>query len=227
VNGPELSFELPGGACARFTSRADGSFALAADADERERALNRGRMLALTGAEGLARGRQVHRADVRRVLAPPADGEESPVTEADGQSTALRGVALAVVSADCLPVALAGEGAVAMVHAGWRGLAAGVLEEGVRAIEELDGGGPIAAVIGPGAGKCCYEVGPEVHAAFGDRRGEAWTLDLRGLAHARLSAAGVESIRDVDACTICDSRFYSHRREGSRAGRQAGIAWRS
>jgi YfiH family protein len=227
VSAPELTFELPGGARALFTARADGSFALTADADGHERALNRKRMLALSGAGVLARGRQVHGAEVRRVLAPPAPGDESPATEADGQATALGGVAVVVVSADCLPVALAGGGAVAMVHAGWRGLAAGVLEEGVRAIEELDGGGPVAAVIGPGAGKCCYEVGPEVHAALGDRRGESGKLDLRALAHARLSAAGVESIRDVDACTICDTRFYSHRREGSAAGRQAGIAWLS
>jgi len=55
-----------------------------------------------------------------------------------------------------------------MVHAGWRGLAAGVLEEGVRALRELGGDGDLVAVIGPGAGPCCYEVGEEVHTAFGD-----------------------------------------------------------
>jgi YfiH family protein len=212
-----------------FTGREEGSFALAAGADgDAARALLRGRVLALTGAGELARGHQVHGTDVRRVLARAPSGEEPPAGEADGQATALRGLAVMVVSADCLPVAIAGEHAVAMVHAGWRGLAAGVLEEGVRAVTELDDNGPLTAVVGPAAGACCYEVGPEVHAALGDRRRrKPEPLDLRALAHARLVAAGVNGIRDVDACTICDERFYSHRREGARAGRQAGIAWLS
>jgi YfiH family protein len=132
-----------------------------------------------------------------------------------------------VLTADCLPVALGCSRAVAMLHAGWRGLVAGVLEEGVRAIQDLGGGDEIVAVIGPGAGVCCYEVGPEVHAAFGDAHREGRRIDLRTIAHDRLLAAGVAQVRDVQACTICDRRFFSHRREGARAGRQAGMAWLS
>ncbi len=149
--------------------------------------------------------------------------------DADGHATALRGVGVMVLVADCLPVLLGSEGAVAALHAGWRGLSEGVLEEGVRALRELGGAGEIAAVIGPGAGPCCYEVGEEVHAAFGcrseiDRQGR---IDLPGLARERLEAAGVARIEDVGACTICDARLFSHRREGLAAGRQAGVAWLS
>ena len=113
-----------------------------------------------------------------------------------------------------------------MLHAGWRGLAAGVLEEGVLALRSLGGDEQIAAVIGPGAGACCYEVGAEVHAALTGGRRRA-SIDLRAIARRRLLAAGVSEVRDVDACTICDARFFSHRREGQRAGRQAGVAWLS
>ena len=133
-----------------------------------------------------------------------------------------------VLSADCLPVALGAPSGVAMVHAGWRGLAAGVLEEGVRTLRELVGPQEVVAVIGPGAGVCCYEVGPEVHAALGARTGGARRrIDLRAIARERLLAAGVAEVRDAGPCTICDERFFSHRREGARAGRQAGVAWLS
>src|SRR5205085_422861 len=115
----------------------------------------------------LARGRQIHGATVARVLAAqdsPATasrqtgegGEGRTLGEADGQVTALRGLGLMVLTADCLPVALAGPGAVAVLHAGWRGLAAGILEQGVRALRDLSGDGELQAVIGPGAGPCCY-----------------------------------------------------------------------
>jgi copper oxidase (laccase) domain-containing protein len=106
-----------------------------------------------------------------------------------------------------------------------------VLEEGVLALRDLGGEGEIGAVIGPCAGACCYEVGDEVHAAFGgDHRIESpptRNIDLRAIAHERLLAAGVTKVCDVAACTICDERFFSFRREGERAGRQAGVAWLS
>jgi YfiH family protein len=132
--------------------------------------------------------------------------------------------------ADCLPIALAGHGAVAMLHGGWRGLAGGIVEEGVRAVRELGAEGPLAAAIGPGAGVCCYEVGEEVHEAFAAhgssvRRGA--NLDLKRIARERLARAGVETVHDLGLCTICaePSLLFSHRRDGGITGRQAGIAW--
>jgi YfiH family protein len=181
---------------------------------------------------------------------PPGDSEEQPSVRADGYAVAAPGVAAMAMAADCLPVVLAAQGAVAALHAGWRGLAAGVLEQGVRALRDIGGQGEIVAVVGPCAGPCCYEVGADVHAAFARQRaggaaeaaGGAQDLagarslatppgspgaaiDLRAIAHRRLRAAGVAEVGDVGACTICDERFFSYRREGALAGRQAGLAW--
>jgi polyphenol oxidase len=223
----ELRFELPGGAIALFTDRSHGNFALSPDSPERIAGELRERVLSLAaGTTSLARARQVHRATVTRIESfedlESKDGLGD--LEADGQATSVRGLAVMVVTADCLPVAVAGGGVVAMLHAGWRGLAAGVLEQGVLAVRELAGPGPLSAVIGPGAAACCYEVGPEVHEALSVRR-EGSTIDLPSVARSKLKAAGVQDVRTVGACTICDPRFYSHRREGALAGRQAGIAW--
>jgi YfiH family protein len=173
----------------------------------------------------LAYGRQVHGNTVTRVMGPPAEG--GVPDEADGQATAMAGIAPMVLTADCLPIAVAGDGAAAMLHAGWRGLAGGVITEGVRAVRELGARGPLAAAIGPGAGPCCYEVGEEVHAVFaahGDvRRGR--NLDLKAVAQLELARAGVEHIHDVGLCTICSdpSLFFSHRRDHGITGRQAGV----
>ncbi len=174
----------------------------------------------------LAYGRQVHGTGVRRV----GDGEAETVIDADGQATAAPGIAPMVLTADCLAVAIAGREAVAMVHAGWRGLAEGVLPEGVAAVRELGASGPLSAAIGPGAGPCCYEVGEEVHerfVAYGTdvRRGR--NLDLKAIARLELQRAGVDPIHDAGLCTICadPSLFFSHRRDRGVTGRQAGIAW--
>ncbi len=156
------------------------------------------------------------------------DSASQPAFEADGHAVAAPGLAAMVLTADCIPVALGARGAVAALHAGWRGLAAGVLEEGVRAVRELGGSGDIVAVVGPCAGACCYEVGEEVHAAFAGRSGahrDGRLIDLRAIAHEKLLAAGVAEVLDAKACTICDERFFSHRREEVRAGRQAGLVW--
>jgi YfiH family protein len=158
--------------------------------------------------------------------AESADADERELV-GDGHATVVPALGLMVFAADCLPVALGSPGAVTMLHAGWRGLAGGVLERGVAALEELAGAGEIVAILGPCAGVCCYEVGPEVHAAFGLGAGPTGNLDLRAIARQRLLAAGVSEIVDVTACTICDERFFSHRREGARAGRQGGVAWLS
>jgi copper oxidase (laccase) domain-containing protein len=142
---------------------------------------------------------------------------------------------MAALVADCLPIAVAGGGAAAMLHAGWRGLQGGVIAAGVRAVRELGTGPPggaepeLAAAIGPGAGPCCYEVGDEVHAAFAEypdaRRGD--NLDLKAIARRQLLAAGVSGVHDIELCTLCAPRdlLYSHRRDGGVTGRQAGVAW--
>jgi YfiH family protein len=158
---------------------------------------------------------------------PAPDRGQRPEPDADGQATSARGVGAMVLAADCLPVAITGTGALAMVHAGWRGLAAGVLESGVEAVRELGEGDALAAVLGPCAGSCCYEVGPDVHDALDTGIAGKATIDMHAIARERLLAAGVASVSALQGCTICDERFFSHRREGERAGRQAGVAWLS
>lgn len=198
-------------------------------------ARNRAAVEALVGAP-LAHSRQVHGAEVIKVDPPSKFGlhpwDAGSLPEADGQATAFKGIAPSVLVADCLPVAIAAPGAVAMVHAGWRGLASGVIDNGVRAVRELGASGPLQAAIGPGAGPCCYEVGEEVHAVFGGRfaharRGDK--LDLKLIARSTLEAAGVSAVHDVGLCTMCSdpALFYSHRRDRGHTGRQAGIAWLS
>ena len=120
---------------------------------------------------------------MRRATEPP--GAARPAVEEDGQATALPDAAALVFVADCLPVLLATPTAVAALHGGWRGLAGGIVAEGVAALRELGADGPITAAIGPGARGCCYEVGEEVHAQFagvpGARAGER-NLDLPAIA---------------------------------------------
>jgi YfiH family protein len=133
-----------------------------------------------------------------------------------------------VMTADCLPIAIAGGGAVAILHAGWRGLAAGVIGEGVKAVRELGTAGALAAAIGPGAGPCCYEVGDEVREAFAAHGAEVLrgaNVDLKAIARAQLDTAGVSVVHDVGLCTICSEQFFSHRRDHGVTGRQAGVAW--
>jgi YfiH family protein len=185
----------------------------------------------------MVRGYQVHGTVVGRVHAndtsgagphaAPVGGDDGtqPTFEADGHAVVVPGVAAMVLTADCIPVVLGAEGAVASLHAGWRGLAAGVLEEGVLALREVGGRGDIVAIVGPCAGACCYEVGEEVHAAFGGAHRHGSHIDLRAIAHEQLLSAGVAEVRDVEACTICDDSYFSYRREGARAGRQAAVGW--
>jgi YfiH family protein len=224
-----LEFTLPGTGRALFTDRMAGNMSSVGGIDHEQGARARERLRERIGARMIARGYQVHGTFVRRLRELPEPlppGTRPP--EADGQATTVPGLATMVLAADCLPVALGCEGAVAMVHAGWRGLSAGVLEEGVAALRELGApGAEVIAVIGPGAGPCCYEVGPEVHDALDLPSATKATIDLPQIARRRLIAAGVASVERVDACTICDERFFSHRREGERAGRMAGVAWLS
>jgi YfiH family protein len=151
---------------------------------------------------------------------------------ADGIATTDRGVALAALVADCLPIAIAGEGAATIVHAGWRGLAAGVVPAGVAALRELGAAEPYVAAIGPGAGPCCYETGDDVRAEFAGDFPDAVggrALDLKLIAQRQLREAGVAAVADVGLCTICSdpSLFFSHRRDNGVTGRQAGVVWRT
>ena len=211
-----------------FTDASHGNLSSIGGERAEHGAAARERLRELIGAERLARGYQVHGTTVRIIRSAAQAEAGTPRARADGQATALAGLAPMVLSADCLPVGLAAGSAVAMVHAGWRGLAAGVLERGVLALRELSGADDaLYAAIGPGAGACCYEVGEEVHEAFGQAARRGRNIDLRAIARTRLLAAGARHVADFDACTICDERFFSHRREGERAGRQAGVAWLS
>jgi hypothetical protein len=135
-----------------------------------------------------------------------------------------------LLTADCLPIAIArSEGvrpAVEILHAGWRGLLAGIVAAGVRAL----GSRNLAAAIGPGIGPCCYEVGEEVatpfREAFGEDVARDGKLDLWTSAERALRAAGVDHVDRSDLCTSCHGdRFFSHRRDHGRTGRQGVIAY--
>jgi polyphenol oxidase len=157
-------------------------------------------------------------------------------TPADASFTTSRGIACVVMTADCLPVVFASSSGdrVAVAHAGWRGLCAGVLE---RTIEALDvPAQQLIAWLGPAISGAVYEVGPQVRDAFltHDERDTAafvanrpghWLADLNTLACARLKRAGVTRITASAMCTYSDAqRFYSYRRDGS-TGRMATYAW--
>ncbi|GAC1325466.1 MAG: peptidoglycan editing factor PgeF [Thermoleophilaceae bacterium] len=226
-----IDVALPGGRAA-FTTRAGGVSegpyeslnlgASTADAPLHVRE-NRRRVAAALELGRPATARQVHSARILEWTEPARAGE--PLAEADGHITRTRGLGLMVLAADCLPVALGAPGQVAMLHCGWRGLAAGILERAAARFDEAP-----AAVIGPGIGPCCYEVGPEVLAAFEHLSGvsEGRMLDLKGAARGLLASAGVTAVQDVGLCTSCrGDLFFSHRRDRGTTGRQGGIAWRS
>jgi hypothetical protein len=180
---------------------------------------NRRLLCAEVGAdpERLALNRQIHGTVVRR--ARPGDRRE----RADGLWTDEPGVAMLAMTADCLPIALArtnGERpALAILHVGWRGLAEGVVAQGVAAL-----GGRLAAAIGPAIGPCCYEVGPEVAGHFGAELTTGGRLDLWTAAERSLRSAGVEEVERTDLCTACHPElFFSHRRDRGVTGRQGVI----
>jgi len=162
--------------------------------------------------------------------------EVAPGVEADGAFTDTAGVVLAVLTADCLPVFLCDRrgSRVALLHAGWRGLSAGVIENGVRALDVPAGG--LVAWLGPAIGPESYEVGDEVRDAFvqsdpasvdafrasSPRR---WHADLYALARRRLNALGINAVHGGGWCTFRDrSRFYSFRRD-RQTGRMASLLW--
>jgi polyphenol oxidase len=176
--------------------------------------------------EGVVMGRQVHGAELREHVERQeprvyADVVKSP-DEVDAHATADPELTPLVMVADCLPVALAGPRGVAMAHCGWRGLAGGIVAKAAEAVSAE------AAAVGPGIGPCCYEVGEEVLAEFADLDGVAndRMLDLPAVATALLERAGVDATETSGLCTKCNpDLFYSHRRDGERTGRQAGLVW--
>ncbi len=196
-----------------------------ATADEPERVNeNRRRLCAEVAAEpdALAMNYQCHSADVLRARAG-SRGEHG-----DGIWTDERGLPVLALAADCLPIALArangSRPALALLHAGWRGLLQGIVPAGVSAL----GGGTVAAAVGPAIGPCCYEVGEDVadrfRRAFGFGLYRDGRLDLWTAAERALRAAGCVRVDRVDLCTACSpERFFSHRRDDGITGRQGVI----
>jgi len=163
--------------------------------------------------ERLSVNRQRHTGTVLRAR-PGGTGEVG-----DALWTDEPGVPLLALAADCVPVAIVrtgGEPGLAVVHAGWRGLAAGVVEAGVVVL-----GGETAAIVGPSIGPCCYEVGPEVAERFDPDLTDKGTLDLWTAAERALRRAGVATVERLDLYTRCNpERFFSHRYSGPRHGAQ-------
>lgn len=232
-----LEASLPG-ATACFTTRTGGVSAPPFDSlnlgiltdDERTDVLeNRQRLASALELDGMrvAMARQVHGADLMfhddGPLPPHYLDPGGPLAEADGHLTPTPGLPLLVLVADCLPVAMTGPGGLAMLHCGWRGLAAGIIEVAAGRIGATD------AAIGPGIGPCCFEVGEEVFEAFldlGPGLRQDRNLDLWKVGRRLLERAGVKQVETAGICTFCDEKnFFSHRRDDGVTGRQAGIAW--
>jgi YfiH family protein len=177
--------------------------------------------------------RQVHSARVVDVAGGGFHGEgDALVTSEDA-------LALSVITADCVPVLLAAPGALAAVHAGWRGIVAGVIAGALARLRESSTAvapdDRVIAWIGPAIGPCCYEVGQEVaepviaasaeEVATPGPRGRPH-LDLRRAAMLQLYRAGVTDVRLLGPCTRCHpDQLWSYRREGARAGRNVGFIW--
>jgi YfiH family protein len=232
-----LEARLPGARVA-FSTRLGGVSAAPYDqlnlgilsGDDRDAVTeNRRRLAAALGRdpEAVLMSRQVHGAGIvepHEAQRPsPYAHPGTPLPDADGHVVSSAGLAAIVLVADCLPVALQGKRGVAILHCGWRGLAAGIIERGAGAIEAG------AAAIGPGIGPCCYEVGPEVSEQFG-RLGEGVVrdghLDLAEAARRLLREAGVGEVSASGLCSSCEPElFFSHRRDGEQTGRQGGVAW--
>jgi len=244
VAGVELiEWNAPGPYRVAFSTRSggvsEGSFAslnlgIRTEDDPARVVENRRRLCEAVGADPDAatmawqrHGATVTRAQSRGIVTPG-----TVYDHCDGLWSDERGRAMLLITADCVPVAITRRPesgvrpAVAVLHVGWRGLLAGIVGEGVRAL------GPcrLAAVVGPAIGPCCYEVGEEVAApareAFGADVARDGKLDLWTSVERALRAAGCEHVDKIDVCTSCNGeRFFSHRRDGGRTGRQGVIAY--
>jgi YfiH family protein len=234
-----IHWDVPGPYAVGFTARTGGVSSGAYESlnlgalteDEPENVTeNRRRACAAVGVEPESatmawqhHSAKVTRAEPRGIVTPG-----TPFERCDGLWSDEPGQGMMLLTADCLPVAIArangAKPALAILHVGRRGLLAGIVAAGARAL----GGGRLAAAIGPGIGPCCYEVGEEVaepfRAAYGDVVSDG-RLDLWSAAERALRAAGVESIERADLCTCCHPElFFSHRRDKGRTGRQGIVA---
>lgn len=182
---------------------------------------------------------QVHGTDVHRIVERPSADDAVRAARADASVTNVAGVVLAVLTADCLPVLFADARGqvVAAAHAGWRGLAGGVLERTIDAMRELSPDAQVLAWLGPAIGPDAFEVGGEVRERFCDVDARAarafkagahtgkWLADLHGLARLRLERCDVRAVSATNRCTVRDARnFYSYRRDGA-CGRMATLVW--
>jgi len=183
----------------------------------------------------IVRASQVHGNAVARVDEEPPSGSVRDAGRCDILATGLRGVALAVQTADCVPIVLAGSRSVAVVHAGWRGSAGNAAAAGVAALAEWnEAPAALRAWLGPSIGPCCYEVGGEVAARFAGEFARRscdgrFVLDLAAVNRAQLAAAGVPpaAISSHPACTRCGGeRFACYRRDGGAAGRMIALVAR-
>lgn len=200
---------------------------------------NRRRLATAAGFDGgaLVVGRQVHGTRIAAITARDrgrgAAGQPDAIADVDGLLTGEPGLPLMVTVADCVPVVVVAAGRdgalqVAALHAGWRALLTGILERGVERLRSH--GSIVAAVVGPSIGPCCFTVGEEVGRAYQQRYPGTWRddrVDLWTAAARQLAGAGVAASRlsVAHVCTSCDRRFFSHRRDAGRSGRQAGIVW--
>jgi YfiH family protein len=186
---------------------------------------------------GVAMGWQVHGADIEVHEGLPSPGRRgyatpgSELAYVDAQVTTSPEVTPLVLTADCIPLALAAPGVAATVHCGWRGVGAGIVERAVATVRALSISRSVAAAVGPGIGACCYQVGDEVRAAFRARSHDEEVLPGDRLDLALAVSRELERVAVPSAsCALCTScypeLFFSHRRDGGIAGRQAGLAWR-
>ncbi len=201
------------------------------------RSTDGGRLLEVARALGLRAtrwARQMHGSTVVRVASPLTE-PEACVGVADGLLTSEPGVGLAVWTADCVPVILVAPGAVAAVHAGWRGCADGIAAVAVARLTALDATPPerLSAYLGPAISARHYEVGPEVVATLAATGVDPtfWLnddrVDLRSFLTAQLANIGVSRIHRVGPCTFHSPELASYRRDGEEAGRQWSLAYRT
>ena len=215
------TFEKLGVAVAAISDRSDGDCGLRGP-DAREASRRRARCCAQwgVGAEALVCAHQVHGTRVERVFA--SDGGREPFTATDALVTKVGGLPLAIFVADCVPVYLfdAQRGAGGLVHAGREGTLHDIAGATVAALGERFGTVPgnVHALIGPSAGPCCYEVSSELADVWqgAGLPSQGRRLDLWEANVGRLVAAGVPrgQIAVAGACTICNTRYHSHRRDG-------------